>query len=876
MNVLRKRGVFLFGFLVLIVLMSISVSAASFSFQVTPCSYPTTHTDLVPREVAIQPNTEVCVNPPGWGGEYVGVNSDQGDINSNGPSLDCSEWAGWIEKSGRCCKTISASSINFHSFDYSCMLGSVSGGSVTYTPPGPLCESHSYTACWNHDVYWYNSCGTIEDKKEDCETSGYTGSNYCYDNDVYRNYISGGCTSGVCNPATTSRIKQEECGIPGCSGGICVGEPVPPVTGCADTDATPEFPDGKNYNLKGTISIDGVDKAEDYCYNNGLALLEWWCDSACSAGYCGEGYACPEGESCVGGACVVQCIPNCTCIAETCSGQTCDDGCGGTCYGTLLPDCGDRVCGPAPNGCGGDNACGICSAEEECVEGICRIIGDYYWTNTADDVIIESSVWQSVKLVAETGLGAGVEVSFDIKESDWILGSDNIRTGLSTTTDDNGVAKYAWTITQDDMDAAGFGVGNAECYFTAGFDGRTEDSSILSVSPEGEYAGPSAEIISPKNGEIYFVDDSIEFLGTSSGVEPLSLEWSIDDTLADSGLGSFTHSYTTHGFKEISFKVTDEFGSFAEDRILILVVEDGVYTYPFIKTPEHGAEIIGIRLVNCNGEGSFAISASGGSVECLGGDCPDKTSETGVIIADPNIKRGDYNALSFDWGFAEADDESLLYKGSYAGGMYDENLYAYYGDNKKIGLKIGGFAEPAYQDGEDINIFKLIEDGEEVIGECNRYFIDPDDGEERRITYCVDYGFVEGDAEAECNADCNDAEDNEIELHDLELTEVLRKRCVWSMDECIFEYVAYIPGENETGFPGCEVFTTYSSGCEGGFRDVMYTFSDECPGGWREETSKVPCAASIELPFFNASNLVIALIIIALIYITYLKFVRKK
>src|SRR3972149_5356949 len=30
------------------------------------------------------------------------------------------------------------------------------------------CISHSSYSCSDNDVYWYNSCGTIEDKKEEC------------------------------------------------------------------------------------------------------------------------------------------------------------------------------------------------------------------------------------------------------------------------------------------------------------------------------------------------------------------------------------------------------------------------------------------------------------------------------------------------------------------------------------------------------------------------------------------------------------------------------------------------------------------------------------------------------------------------------------
>ena len=54
------------------------------------------------------------------------------------------------------------------------------------------------------------------------------------------------------------------------------------------------------------------------------------------------------------------CTPDCSCASTTCMGNTCPDGCGGNCAGTLSPNCGSRECGPAPNGCGSANECGNC------------------------------------------------------------------------------------------------------------------------------------------------------------------------------------------------------------------------------------------------------------------------------------------------------------------------------------------------------------------------------------------------------------------------------------------------------------------------------------------------------------------------------------
>lgn len=73
---------------------------------------------------------------------------------------------------------------------YTCLNGNyVSQGQVDglcgYITP-PTCISHSSFSCYLGDVYWYNSCGTIEDLKQDCEDSS------C---------VAGVCVAPVCGTA---------------------------------------------------------------------------------------------------------------------------------------------------------------------------------------------------------------------------------------------------------------------------------------------------------------------------------------------------------------------------------------------------------------------------------------------------------------------------------------------------------------------------------------------------------------------------------------------------------------------------------------------------------------------------------------------------
>jgi hypothetical protein len=93
------------------------------------------------------------------------------------------------------------------------------------TEDDPSCNScgyHIIYTCYDNDVYWYDFCFNREDKKQECGDDEY-GDNYCYDNDVYRDFIDRGCSTGSCFE-TTTRQKVEECGANGCSNGQCIGD----------------------------------------------------------------------------------------------------------------------------------------------------------------------------------------------------------------------------------------------------------------------------------------------------------------------------------------------------------------------------------------------------------------------------------------------------------------------------------------------------------------------------------------------------------------------------------------------------------------------------------------------------------------------------
>jgi len=110
------------------------------------------------------------------------------------------------------------------------------------------CTSHSAKQCSGNAVYWYNSCGTIEDifqqctssqtcqnaqcvnitcsSNADCGTSAYTGSPFCQNNNVYQNYITYTCnnpgtSSSSCANSTSAQLKNNCTGNQTCSNGSC-------------------------------------------------------------------------------------------------------------------------------------------------------------------------------------------------------------------------------------------------------------------------------------------------------------------------------------------------------------------------------------------------------------------------------------------------------------------------------------------------------------------------------------------------------------------------------------------------------------------------------------------------------------------------------
>ena len=87
------------------------------------------------------------------------------------------------------------------------------------------CMPKDKYSCYDNDVYWYDSCGSIKEKKEECyKPCSNWGGNYCKDGDVYhkRTCYNSGCSGSSCsqNPYS-SESKVADCSQE-CSGGSCL------------------------------------------------------------------------------------------------------------------------------------------------------------------------------------------------------------------------------------------------------------------------------------------------------------------------------------------------------------------------------------------------------------------------------------------------------------------------------------------------------------------------------------------------------------------------------------------------------------------------------------------------------------------------------
>jgi hypothetical protein len=153
-----------------------------------------------------------------------------------------------------------------------------------------VCYPHERFNCYDGHVYWYDSCGNREEKKEYCEN---------------------GCEDGKCNPprcrvhheykcygdhvywydSCGNREEKKEYCVSGCEDGEC--KPSETNKTCTDSDG------GYDIYERGT-AVSGSQKLTDHCNSDGTLTEKF-----CAGGEIkGESVECPDGHVCDGGKCV--------------------------------------------------------------------------------------------------------------------------------------------------------------------------------------------------------------------------------------------------------------------------------------------------------------------------------------------------------------------------------------------------------------------------------------------------------------------------------------------------------------------------------------------------------------------------------------------
>ena len=291
------------------------------------------------------------------------------DSSCEGCSARECEYNSQCYSSGTCHPSISKQKCSNGNWINSCGDENCNCGENSGNCPSDCCTPHYTYNCYNNDVYWYDSCGNREDKKEECESDscGSWGSNYCgTDGNVYHSITchDRGCSGLSCFDNTyTEEVKVQDCNdgnactSDSCSGGSCV---YTPITSCTSGDGC--CPSGCNSINDNDCSVN--------C-GNGI------CESGENCGNCLADCSCPSGEICCSGSCTTPpCSLNSDCNDyNSCTTDICNSAgtCSASCSNTQIVSCinNDGCC---PSGCNSinDNDCsvncgnGICESGENC------------------------------------------------------------------------------------------------------------------------------------------------------------------------------------------------------------------------------------------------------------------------------------------------------------------------------------------------------------------------------------------------------------------------------------------------------------------------------------------------------------------------------
>jgi hypothetical protein len=229
------------------------------------------------------------------------------------------------------CKTVSCTSYTDKSKHTSCGTNKECDGSGSCL----TCTSKDHYLCSGDDVYWYDSCNNLGNKKEDCGEFSESGwQNYCVGNDKWKKKLctgrgcshdacwqnsfdcqetfvencQHGCLSGNCkSDPDIACYKDSDCGINGAGPPWCSGEDVyewitywtcnnPGTTSssCTYTDYQHFLEDcgedssGSNYCSDNDVYVDLTDRGclSGSCFEDTISQFVEDCGEECVEGMC--------------------------------------------------------------------------------------------------------------------------------------------------------------------------------------------------------------------------------------------------------------------------------------------------------------------------------------------------------------------------------------------------------------------------------------------------------------------------------------------------------------------------------------------------------------------------------------------------------------
>jgi len=292
---------------------------------------------------------------------------------------------------------------------------------------------------------------------------------------------------------------------------------------------------------------------------------------------------------------------------------------------------------------------------------------DAYFTDMTGTKINETDLNDMVK--ATTSSEAGQDLKYELWRDDLIL--DNL-----IKTETSSLGHIIWKANE-----------TGDFYFKV-FSGSAElvdsrsnlDYGVLTVREENN-TPPTAVITSPKDKQVYFLSEQLNFSQASYDEDDnFDYTWYLGDGRIIRGDSitkanySFIYAYTTTGQKNIVLEVADARGLVARDKISVLIINSS-YVLSYISKPKWG-EWYG-RAVAFDATESYAINSTISnnvrSITCLAGNCPAKTEgcppessscspypECCQIAIENTPNWNGFGNLEFNWTFDNITDFSAM------------------------------------------------------------------------------------------------------------------------------------------------------------------------------------------------------------------------